>query len=140
MAVSAEGLCTWGFNNYGQLGHGDHSSLIQPKVVEALRGKEILMVSAGCGHAMVLTREGLYTWGNGGRGQLGHGNIDDLAVPKVVFALQGKQIVDISAGGFHSMALTNEGLFTWGCGTPLCLGHGDCKDQFEPKVVTSLLG
>eukprot|EP00906_Rhabdomonas_costata_P020136 RCo029265 len=105
LAISREGLCTWGGNEYGQLGHGDHTNLSQPKVVETLRGKEVFLVSAGMHHSMAMTKEGLYTWGYGASGQLGHDDVSSRELPTVVSSLQGKQIKAISAGGWHSMAL-----------------------------------
>eukprot|EP00906_Rhabdomonas_costata_P037296 RCo052474 len=140
MAVSKEGLSTWGKNDSGQLGHGDKIGLSEPKVVEALRGQEVLMLSAGWHHSMAVTREGLHTWGNAAYGQLGHGDSTGLSRPKVVSALQDRQVLMVSAGSFHSMAVTKEGLFTWGKGESGCLGHGDTQNQVQPKFVTSLQG
>ena len=51
-------------------------------------------VAVGKDHVIVATQEGIvYTWGAGSKGQLGHGNFESLAKPKVVEALKGKSIV-----------------------------------------------
>lgn len=49
------------------------------------------------------------------RGQLGHGILDDEDEPTLVEALAGLKMSKISAGGWHSSALSANGdLYTWG--------------------------
>ena len=61
--------------------------------------------------------------------------------PRVVEALRGKSIVDISCGGSHSACITSNGeLYTWGKGRYGRLGHGDSEDQLFPKLVEALRG
>jgi len=36
--------------------------------------------------------EMIYSWGNGGKGQLGHGNTDSKNKPELVEALRGKSV------------------------------------------------
>lgn len=46
--------------------------------------------------------------------------------PKLITALQGKEVVNISCGSAHSCSITRDGqLYTWGKGTYGRLGHGD---------------
>ena len=40
-------VLTFGCGEHGQLGHGDTQDQLLPKVVEALRGKKVLQISAG---------------------------------------------------------------------------------------------
>lgn len=48
-----------------------------------------------------------------------------------------EKVVQVVAGGYHSMAVTNMGrLFTWGKGSELGLGFGDNKDVEAPKELT----
>ena len=92
-------------------------------------------MEAGAYHSVALTLDdGVLTWGNGLRGQLGHGSLDHEATPRLVVAhrigsavygWRRSWIVGISAGGFHSAALTMEGrLYVWGAGTFSQLGNG----------------
>ncbi|XP_047506839.1 RCC1 domain-containing protein 1-like [Pieris napi] len=77
------------------------------KIVDVVLGNE---------HAILLTDTGqIYTWGNGRRLQLGHGELNNLEFPTEVKALAGIKITKISAGGWHSCALSEFGdLYVWG--------------------------
>ncbi|CAK1548743.1 unnamed protein product [Leptosia nina] len=77
---------------------------------------KVVDVALGYEHKILLTDEGVvYTWGNGRRLQLGHGNLNNLDIPTVVTALSGVKIIKISAGGWHSCALSDIGdLYVWG--------------------------
>lgn len=61
--------------------------------------------------------------------------------PRIIDAVCGKSIVDISCGGSHSAAITSSGeLYTWGKGRYGRLGHGDGEDQLFPKRVEAFQG
>ena len=85
------------------------------------------MLAAGREHslAVVETAEGgrgLYTWGYGMHGRLGHGNASTRNVPTLVKGpLLGKRVVSVAAGWSHNLAVveTAEGgreIYTWGSG------------------------
>ena len=58
---------------------------------------------------MALTATGgLYSWGKGTEGQLGHGDKENLAVPRVVDGIGGA-VVGMAGGGSHSLVTTAEG-------------------------------
>ena len=91
----------------------------------------------------------VYTWGWGDVGQLGHGvgQTPDLrdsyraSVPTPVPALEGIDVVQVSAGPTHVVAVDRVGrVYTWGGGVYGQLGHGDRRPSFHPKVVKALLG
>jgi len=44
----------------------------------------------------------------GRRGQLGHNELENCDDPKLIEALAGLKIVQISAGGWHSSAVTDQ--------------------------------
>ena len=93
---------------------------------------------AGVRRGLALTVNGsVWTWGFGGRGQLGHGETQDQLLPKKIEALAGQRVVAVSAGGDLSFALTADGaVFAWGRGDLGCLGHGeDLSDQLLPKKI-----
>ena len=58
-------------------------------------------------------------------------------LPKKVEAFAGRRVVAVSAGEYHSLALTGDGaVFTWGEGERGCLGHGeDLSNQLLPKKI-----
>ena len=72
--------------------------------------------SSGNEHTMMLTAAGeVFTCGNGAYGVLGHGSRSSESVAKRVTALVGVPIVHLSAGGYHSLAVTRSGLaYSWG--------------------------
>lgn len=62
----------------------------RPRVIESLRGKDIVDVACGGAHSAAITAAGeLYTWGKGRYGRLGHGDSEDQLKPKLVEALLG---------------------------------------------------
>ncbi|DBA01283.1 TPA: hypothetical protein N0F65_001788 [Lagenidium giganteum] len=110
------------------LGRGDkrrHMSSIDivssanfPQQVNALRGHDVVAVSCGSRHTMVLTARGeVYSWGWGTMGQLGHGDVKSHSAPqKIEFFTRHNLLVDyISCGGCHSGAVTKDGsVYMWG--------------------------
>ena len=110
-----------------------------PKKVDALTGQRVVAVSAGGVHNLALTADGgVWSWGCGGVGQLGHSDQQRQLLPKKVEALAGQRVNSVvSAGTWHSLAGTTDGaVFTWGKGDTGCLGHGeDLSNQLLPKKV-----
>lgn len=91
----------------------------------------------------------VYTFGWGDVGQLGHGtgftpDMPDAyraSVPTPVAALEGVDVVQVSAGPTHVAAVDRAGrVYTWGAGSYGQLGHGDRRPAFAPRVVRALLG
>ncbi len=73
----------------GKLGHGDEAHQRVPKVIEALRGVRVVAIAAGGHHSTVLTDEGsVLSFGQGLNGQLGHANLKNQFMPKVIAVLQ----------------------------------------------------
>jgi alpha-tubulin suppressor-like RCC1 family protein len=81
----------------------------------------------------------LYMWGCGLDGRLGVGSEHDQLSPQFVFALKGQPVTGVSAGGFHTLALTGAGhVYSWGYGGTGRLGHGDRANRALPEWVESL--
>ena len=54
---------SWGYNGYGQLGHGDNEPRTIPMKVESLDGMVITKISCGGWHTAALTDKGeILTW------------------------------------------------------------------------------
>jgi len=145
LALTSSGaVWSWGQGGCGKLGHGDHEDQWQPTMIEAFAGQRVVAVSAGDSHSLAITADGaLRSWGWGGFGQLGHGDNQqqDQLLPKKVEALTGQRVVAVSAGAFHSLALTADGaVWSWGWGSFGKLGHGDTQDQRQPKKVEAFTG
>ena len=73
------------------MGHGDQQSQLLPKKVEAFAGRRVVAVSTGAFHSLALTAENaVFAWGQGGTGQLGHGeDLSDQLLPKKIEAQVG---------------------------------------------------
>ncbi len=92
-------LYTFGSGKYGQLGHGDNLNLNVPTLVDGL--DNVTHISIGKNHMAVIVNQSdsgkLFTFGKGSLGQLGHGNNDDINVPKEVKTFHNAKFV--SCGG-----------------------------------------
>jgi len=140
LAITADSaVWSWGCGDCGQLGHGDRQDQLLPKKVEALSGRRDVAVSAGSSHSLALSADGnVWSWGQGGQGQLGHGDPHEQQLPKKIEAFAARRVVAVSAGTWLSLALTaDEAVFSWGKGGEYgCLGHGeDLSNQLLPKKI-----
>jgi len=99
------------------------------------------IVQMACGHFHMLALQedgGLWAWGFNEDGRLGIGSNKSQPKPVPILPIlhATSKIVNITCGGSHSMALTDEGqLFTWGRGKEGQLGHGDLKNLWRPTLV-----
>ena len=88
-------------------------------------------VSVSTSHIVALTSDLLvFTWGDGRRGQLGHGELETWrSRPEAVESLKTKSITKVGAGdGFSVFASDNGIVMTCGDGTLGCLGK--CQLRF----------
>ncbi|KAK7396145.1 hypothetical protein VNO78_16944 [Psophocarpus tetragonolobus] len=111
--------------------------------VDLLSGSVFQVI--GNEHSSVATE--VFSWGSGTNYQLGTGNAHIQKLPCKVDSLAGSFIKLISAGKFHSVALTDRGdVYTWGFGRGGRLGHPDFDIHsgqaavITPRQVTSGLG
>nr|XP_018911932.1 PREDICTED: uncharacterized protein LOC109040440 isoform X2 [Bemisia tabaci] len=110
LALTSNGVYSWGLSNYGQLGVGGLKNSPIPRIVETLSEESIISVAAGQYHSLAISANGLlWTWGWGVHGQLGHGSIEDVLVPTVVSCLSCEFIVQAAGGYAHSIALSAKG-------------------------------
>ena len=143
LALAADGaVCSWGWGLGGKLGHGDEQSQLLPKKIEAFAGRRVVAVSAGEYHSLAIAADGAFwSWGDGLRGKLGHGDQQSQPLPKKIEAFAGRRVVAVSAGQYHNMAITADGaLWSWGGGAVGRLGHGDTQIQLLPKKIEALAG
>ncbi len=125
-----------GNNEYGQLGNGtttNSNETIQVKVDVNTYLKNISKIAVGESHILALTTEGeVYAWGRNNYGQLGQSNTNNLSyATKVKGGLTN--IVDITAGTYHSIAITSSGeMYVWGDNRSRQLGIENTTQSLVP--------
>ncbi len=135
LALCSDGtVAAWGNNDYGQLGDGTNTSRDEPVAVNvagtALEGKTVVAIAAGESHSLALCSDGtVVAWGYN-LGQLGDGTYFDrnepVALDVVETALEGRSVIAIAAGQYHSLALCSDGtVVAWGVNSNGQLGTGN---------------
>ncbi|KAL9905493.1 probable E3 ubiquitin-protein ligase HERC4 isoform X2 [Glossina fuscipes] len=133
-----------GSNDNGQLGHELQTK--RPQLIAELDTYEIMRISCGARHSIALNEWGqLFSWGHNDYGQLGLSNDKDfVSVPKIIRNLLAKNVIQISCGSNHSVALTNCGeLYSWGSNIygQLGIANGiEIVHSSIPLPITSLQG
>ncbi|GLD96139.1 hypothetical protein PINS_up004817 [Pythium insidiosum] len=148
LAVRGRRVYAWGNGDDGRLGHGNLETYLEPTPIAALVDVSIASVVCGGSHSGALATNGeVYSWGNGHYGQLGLGSTKNRRLPAKVRLLANKQVVQLSFGEWHSMALCEDGtLYAWGFGEEGRLGLPDDPKQktarlaLLPTIVSSLSG
>ncbi|MED6263280.1 Serine/threonine-protein kinase Nek8 [Characodon lateralis] len=107
------------------------------RFLEGQSGVTIKSVSCGDLFTTCMTDRGIImTFGSGSNGCLGHGNFNDVTQPKIVEALLGYELVQVSCGASHVLAVTNEReVFAWGRGDNGRLGLGTQDTHNCPQQV-----
>jgi hypothetical protein len=112
------------------------TAVLLPTLIPGLKGLETTKCDLGTHFALALTGmilfvlcdfniyfdlphlvEGrVFSWGSGKRGRLGHGSERDESSPKEITSFQsaGSPILDVCAGSWHAMALTQMGEVRFG--------------------------
>ncbi|XP_055897497.1 probable E3 ubiquitin-protein ligase HERC3 isoform X1 [Biomphalaria glabrata] len=96
-------------------------------------------MSCGKEHVLLLDDTGsIYSYGGGSKGQLGHSTVESKSLPTVIDALHGLTIKTISAGGWHSAAISVFGdLYMWGWNESGQLGLASLdKEETSSTIVT----
>ncbi|KAK2656331.1 hypothetical protein Ddye_009383 [Dipteronia dyeriana] len=139
-SVSRTEVYSWGWGDFGRLGHGNSSDLFTPQPIKALQGLRIKQIACGDSHCLAVTMEGeVQSWGRNQNGQLGLGTTEDSLVPQKIQAFQGVSIKMVAAGAEHTVAVTEDGdIYGWGWGRYGNLGLGDRNDRLVPEKVDTV--
>ena len=142
LPLQAGQLHSCGSNDFGQLGR--EGSQTRLELVAGLAQYRVVRAAAGANHSLAVDEWGsLFSWGSDESGQLGHNQgSSTLRVPRLVKSLGTVRVAAVSAGLYHSAALTAGGqLYTWGANSKGQLGLGTSSDMvFSPTLVSSLAG
>ncbi|KAL1360046.1 PH, RCC1 and FYVE domains-containing protein 1-like [Arachis hypogaea] len=146
LATANGKLFTFGDGTFGVLGHGDRESVLYPKEVQLLSGLRTLKVACGVWHTAAIVEvtlqsssnvssRKLFTWGDGDKYRLGHGNKETYLQPTCVSSLIELNFHQIACGNTMTVALTTSGhIFTMG-GTE----HGQLENPLSDGKVPMLV-
>lgn len=107
-------LFTFGNGTFGALGHGDRLDINIPKEVEALEGYHIIKAACGVWHTAAIVEiiidnfqyGKLFTWGDGDKGKLGHGDEESRLFPACVESLTEPVFCQVACGQDMTVALS----------------------------------
>ncbi|XP_010555025.1 PREDICTED: uncharacterized protein LOC104824622 [Tarenaya hassleriana] len=148
VVTSAGQLFTFGDGTFGVLGHGDRKSVSVPREVESLKGLRTVRAACGVWHtaAVVEVMIGsssssncssgkLFTWGDGDKGRLGHGDKEQRLKPTCVAALVEPNFCQVACGHSLTVALTTSGhVYTMGSPVYGQLGNPHADGKVPTRV------
>ncbi|CAH9140170.1 unnamed protein product [Cuscuta epithymum] len=127
LITSTGRLFTFGDGTFGVLGHGDRETVLFPREVSSLSGLRTVSVACGVWHTaavveVIVTQSSaslssgkLFTWGDGDKNRLGHGDKEPRLEPTCVPALIDHNFHKIACGHCLTVGLTTSGrVFTMG--------------------------
>ncbi|KAH6837020.1 Regulator of chromosome condensation family with FYVE zinc finger domain-containing protein [Perilla frutescens var. hirtella] len=153
VVTSAGQLFTFGDGTFAVLGHGDRVSVSKPREVESLKGLRTVRAACGVWHtaAVVEVMVGsssssncssgkLFTWGDGDKGRLGHGDKESKLVPTCVAALVEPNFCQVACGHSLTVALTTSG-HVYAMGSPVYgqLGNPQADGKLPCRVEGKLM-
>ncbi|KAI5611802.1 putative E3 ubiquitin-protein ligase HERC4, partial [Silurus asotus] len=128
----------WGRNKFGQLGLNDNQDRCFPSLLKTLRSQRVVYICCGEDHTAALTKEGgVFTFGAGGYGQLGHNTINHEVNPRKVFELMGNVVTQIACGRQHTLAFipSSGKIDSFGLGGNGQLGTRNTCNRISPAPV-----
>uniref|UniRef100_A0A667XSK1 HECT and RLD domain containing E3 ubiquitin protein ligase 4 n=1 Tax=Myripristis murdjan TaxID=586833 RepID=A0A667XSK1_9TELE len=130
----------WGRNKFGQLGLNDNNDRHFPTLLKSLRSQRVIYICCGEDHTAALTKlsyGGVFTFGAGGYGQLGHNSTNHEINPRKVFELMGNVVTQIACGRQHTLAFipTSGKMDSFGLGGNGQLGTRSTCNRKSPAPV-----
>eukprot|EP01080_Neovahlkampfia_damariscottae_P007062 gene7062-11225_t len=137
---------SFGKNDVGQLGDGTNIDRYSPVMIQngnsttingTMNGTLVTRISCGNSHSLILTAGGnVYSFGLNSFGQLGNGNLTNKNTPSSIENTKNEIFIEISAGGFHSLLLSNLGVvFAFGKNHKGQLGIGNTISISIPTMI-----
>ncbi|XP_011499761.1 PREDICTED: uncharacterized protein LOC105363708 [Ceratosolen solmsi marchali] len=99
------------------------------------------LLSTGFAHTALIRNGNVYTWGNTLQGCLGTGpTMLPSSLPQGIFIFRrlGIEVLSVSCGRCHTLAVTNNGVYAWGGNKFGQLGLGNIYQCPNPELITSL--
>ena len=99
---------------------------------------QVCYVSCGAEHTVCLTEDGgVFSFGSGQYGQLGHGSKSDEQLPRKIIELMGTEVSQIACGKKHTLAFvpTRGRVYAFGLGGSGQLGNSVYNCATSPQIV-----
>ncbi|KAL3641117.1 PH, RCC1 and FYVE domains-containing protein 1 [Castilleja foliolosa] len=153
LITSTGQLFTFGDGTFGVLGHGDRESVLVPREVDSLSGLRTIAVSCGVWHTaaaieVIVTQSTtssassgkLFTWGDGDKNRLGHGDMEARLKPTCIPTLIDYNFYKVACGHSLTVGLTTSGrVFTMGSTVYGQLGNPNSDGKLPCLVEEKLL-
>lgn len=146
-------LFTFGDGTFGVLGHGNRESISFPREVESLMGLRTIAVACGVWHTaavveVIVTQSSaatssgkFFTWGDGDKNRLGHGDKEARLKPTCVPALIDHNFCKVACGHSLTVGLTTSGqVFAMGSTVYGQLGNPNSDGKVPCLVEDKLVG
>ncbi|XVF64375.1 hypothetical protein PTKIN_Ptkin09bG0164400 [Pterospermum kingtungense] len=153
LITSTGQLFTFGDGTFGVLGHGDRENVPYPRAVDSLSGLRTIAVACGVWHTsaiveVIVTQSSasvssgkLFTWGDGDKNRLGHGDREPRLKPTCVPALIDYNFHKVACGHSLTVGLTTSGhVFTMGSTVYGQLGNAYADGKMPCLVEDNLSG
>lgn len=153
LVTSIGQLFTFGDGTFGALGHGDRVNISYPREVESLSGLRTIAVACGVWHTaavveVIVTQSSasissgkLFTWGDGDKNRLGHGDKEPRLKPTCVPALIDYDFHKVACGHSITVGLTTSGqVFSMGSTVYGQLGNPSADGKIPCFVEDKLFG
>ncbi|XP_039124892.1 PH, RCC1 and FYVE domains-containing protein 1 isoform X2 [Dioscorea cayenensis subsp. rotundata] len=153
LITTAGQLFTFGDGTFGVLGHGNRESVSYPKEVESLMGLKTIAVACGVWHTaavvdVIVTQSSasvssgkLFTWGDGDKYRLGHGDKEPRLKPTCIPSLIDYNFHKLACGHSLTIGLTTSGhVFTMGSNVYGQLGNPQSDGKLPCLVEDKLVG
>ncbi|KAF9697380.1 hypothetical protein EKO04_004847 [Ascochyta lentis] len=158
-AIADDGhIWSWGVNNYCETGYpenagADDASVLTPRIVHSLDGKNVESISAGSHHNIAITKDGqVFVWGRCDGSQTGipaetlEAQNDEEKVlknngkPKILIEPTPipnlKNVVTGACGPEHTIVIDKDGkAYSWGFSANYQTGQGTDEDVDEPTHI-----
>lgn len=117
----------------------------EPVLRPTISSKQIQTLACGKDFTIFSTKSQTFAFGTNANGQLGLGSTKQTRAienePQLVEGMNGKEVIEIVCGAYHTMARSETELFTWGSNRFGQLAHGIREKQLtDPTRVENLDG
>ncbi len=128
--------------SYGQLGFGDTVDRLYPSNLKFPSTQKACYITCGEEFTIILTKDGgVFSFGSGMYGQLGHNSFENQLLPRKISDLMGSEVTQIACGRGHTLAFiaaTNR-LYSFGLSNNGQLGISVTNvNKLTPTVITAI--